>query len=181
MPAMNLVAGEFVYRKRLAKFKYTESSVEVDRNEGIDVFCEAESGIAFAYRVVRSSRSGFFDTDFTVRYTNSMQGLPSEWEKILEGCYASYMIVGLQHPEDALELSKAKLIDVDLLRFQVQEFEGLRQRLEATAIEVRGEPGKFFLALPYGEFPDNVVIDELDLIGKGFINQQMKEVRPMLA
>jgi hypothetical protein len=162
LPAFNEAAREFVFSNRLINLKFTEAPLEVDRNEGIDMFCEQESTIVFAYRALRANRSQYFDYDFTIRYSNQKEGYPSEWEKILNFKYASYILAGLQHNEDELALKKVKLISVERIQRQVLCLEGLMEKIEETTVkEVLVEKGKYFLAIPYDIFPDSVVVDEL--------------------
>lgn len=161
LPALNDAAKELVYRNRLANLTFTEAPVEIDQNDGIDMFCEMESKIVFAYRVSRNNRINFFLSDFTVRYTNQREGSLSEWEKMLSGRYASYMLAGIQHEDVLDQLQRVILIDVNAMREQVLSNPALKAQIESMKKENGSEPGKFFLPIPYKIFTPSIIIDQM--------------------
>jgi len=147
---LKIEAGEFIYANRLLQLETRLSSIHEDQRMGKDAVTSCHP-ISWAFRCRRSSAERYYENEFTLRYR--------EFDKLLDGHYANYMLYGLEDKANPLQLSKVKLIDMNLAAEQINNSEELKDRILATEISY-SENQNSFLCMKYSFFSPSIIIDE---------------------
>jgi len=143
-------AGDFIYANRLLEIQTRLSTAREDQRLGMDAISSFDN-ITWAFRVRKSSAASYYNNEFTLRYR--------EFDKLLDGHYANYMLYGLEDKANPLQLSKVKLIDMNLAAEQINADEDLKDRILATEISYSANQNSF-LCMKYSFFSPSIVIDE---------------------
>lgn len=146
-------AEEFIYSQRLLELETRLSTKLEDQRQGTDAVTSANP-ITWAYRVRKPSAERYFHQEATLRYR--------EFDKLLSGSYADYMIYGLEDQDSPLKLAKVKLLDMNLAAQQIRDDENLKDKILATEVSYSGSQNSF-LCLRYSYFPEPIEIQQLDL------------------
>lgn len=147
---LKIEAGEFIYANRLLDIQTRLGTQNEDMRLGVDAVSSFDN-ITWAYRVRKSGASAYFNNEFTLRYR--------EFDKLLDGNFAQYMIYALEDKANPLQLHKVKLIDMNLAAEQINADEDLKDKILATEISYSANQNSF-LCMKYSFFSPSIVIDE---------------------
>lgn len=149
VPQQRQIATGMLIEKNLISVVFTPPTYREDAVNGVDDYIDIER-MKVAYRVRVASYADYWREGFTLR-TSKKYGYPSELEKVMsqDASYADWMLYSLADEHEPGRLAASVLIDLKSVGAQLVAHPEILRDAHRT---------DYFVDLPYGAFPDDVVM-----------------------